>query len=255
MTSAHAGGTSVGTGLMIRRPRSATELWDAAIVLGRAHFGPLLVLSALMLLLGSPAMLARTFLFEPSENGTLDFFASLYEFAVGSVIGGAMTVVAADAWHERPVDVAQAGRQAMRRAPALMVAGAVTGLLVLVLMIFLVVPGLLAAARLFAVGTVIVLEGRRIGDAFRRSVRLSRGNMRRLLATVGVATLVTFVLAFSIELYLERLGFAKPMAALLTGVSMMPMMPFLLTLSVVTYFDVRVRQEAYDLEVAVDALD
>lgn len=255
MTEVHAASTSVEAGLMNRRPREAAELWDAAVVLGRAYFGPLVALAALMVLLGSPAQLARTFLFDPEQNGMLDFAASLYEFAVGSVVVGAMTVVAADAWHGRVPDVAQAARQAMRRAFALIIAGIITSLLILVLSVFLLVPGMLAAARLFAVYTVIVLEGRGIGSAFRRSVQLSRGNMWRLLATVGVSTLVGFVLAFAIEEMLSRQGIARPLATLLTGVCTLPLVPFLVALSVVTYFDVRVRQEAYDLEVAANALD
>ena len=254
MTATSPTSESIQSGLITLRPRTAAELWDASVAIARARWVPLICLSALLLLVMTPATLARAFLFDASEHELLDFLGSVYAFAVGSVVVGAMTIVVADAWHGRPADVARAGREAMRHAVALMVAGVVTSLLVLVGTIFLVVPGLIAASRFFAVGTVIVLEEQAIRGAFRRSVQLSRGNMRRLLATVGVATLVSFAFSFALQLLLTRLGFSASTTELLMGLFNVPLAPFFLAVSVVAYFDARVRHDAYDLEVAVEAL-
>jgi hypothetical protein len=247
---------SAAASLAGHRPRSATQLWDASIVLVRAHWMPLLLLSALTLLVALPAAAVRIALGDVRDFGPLDMALSLYEIATGSVLIGALVVAVADAWHGRSVDIGAAMRAAGRRAVPLAVVGTLSTIAMMIGLVFLLVPGLLVAARFFAAGTTVVLEARGVGGAFRRSVQLSRGNMQRLLATVGVATLVSGIAVWMLQGFIVRMALVPSEAAagLLAAVAAVPLTPFLVAVSVVTYFDARIRQEGYDLELAAAAL-
>ena len=69
-------------------------------------------------------------------------------------------------------------------ANLLYVAGTIVGL------VLLVVPGVVFFTIYASVITLISLEGRRIGEAFKRSRKLVRGNFWRVLLIVGLAYLV-----------------------------------------------------------------
>ncbi|NNG96084.1 hypothetical protein [Gordonia araii] len=102
------------------------------------------------------------------------------------------------------------------------------------------------AAPVQMVQTVVAVEGRAIGDAVPRALRLvGRGALRQfgacalfglLYATIGVA-LVSGILMFR--------SFGAPVVVLATGVAVTPIVA---GAAVMAYIDARIRQEAYDVE-------
>jgi hypothetical protein len=84
------------------------------------------------------------------------------------------------------------------RLPALIVAGLLAGLGVLVGLILLIIPGLYLLTRWSMIVPVIVLEGRSAGDSFGRSWEIVRGNAWRvfwlIVITLFVAALASGIL-------------------------------------------------------------
>jgi hypothetical protein len=171
------------------RPRSASELVDAAIQLARAHYQPLLVLSGIVALPGLVINLLTSQLMpSPTDPITAEWstgllltlpltLAGLCIFAVGY---GALVDAAADAYvHGRTPEPAAALRRALSRAGSL-IAGNMLAYLIMA-------GGLLAAFVGMAV--VVPLITRAGGNA------TGYAGAALLLVLLMLASLVWFVVA------------------------------------------------------------
>lgn len=236
------------------RPRTAPELIDAAAVLTRRHYPPLLLLAALGLLSSAPVYLGYELFPEQTLTGLPRVAAEVYETLVGCLFGGVMVAAASDAYLGRGVDVVRCLRAAVSRAWPLIVSGVLVMVTTVAGLALLVVPGLLAIVRLFAVTPAVVLEDRGALEAVRRSAALSRGIGWKILATVGVPAaafiLVWIVLMLLFEAWTGREASATYLASVVTTLAT----PFLYVLATMTYYDARIVREGLDLELMADAL-
>ena len=140
---------------------------------------------------------------------------------------------------------------ALLAAKAAVAGGVVMGLAGLV-MIYLVV-----AASLYVMATIpaIVVENRTVSDALGRSFRLvSRGWKHALAAWVllGLFVAIPLVLAYAPGVVAELRGEGGLNTALATAIASLAtllLMPVTLAGQVVIYYDLRVRQEGFDVEV------
>lgn len=110
--------------------------------------------------------------------------------------------------------------RARRRLPALIAAGVLAGIGILLGTILLVVPGLVLLTYWLLITPVIVLEGRSAGDSFGRSWGLVRGHAWRvfglivltillaLLASIVVGAAAALVLAFLPDVLARWVGSA-----------------------------------------------
>jgi hypothetical protein len=221
------------------RPRTAPELIDAAAVLTRRHYPPLLLLAALGLLSSAPVYLGYELLPEHTLTGLPRVAAEIYETVAGCLFGGVMVVAASDAYLGRGVDIVRCLRAAVSRAWPLIVSGVLVTVASLAGLVLLVVPGLLAIVRFFAVTPAVVLEGRGALEAIRRSAALSRGIGWKILATVGLPAAafiaVWFVLMLLFEAWTGREASATYLASVVTSLAT----PFLYVLATMTYYDAR----------------
>lgn len=122
-----------------------------------------------------------------------------------------------------------------------------TALAVIGGMILLIIPGIIFATRFFGGTVVAVVEGEGTTDSMRRSWRLVKGRTGKVLLTLFVAGLLAVVVTIVIVLPFAAAGsnavvlLGELLASLLTA-------PFTAAVSVLIYFDLRVRSEAFDLE-------
>jgi hypothetical protein len=252
LSQSHAGGVDT----VAVRPRTALELVDAAVVLGRRHFAPLLTLSALSLVANSPIYLSYVLLGDGVlPLGLPRIVADLYETVVSILFAGALVVATSDAYLGRGVDVAGSLRVSWRRAWPLVVSGLLLAALFFVGLLLLIAPGLYVLARAFAVTPAVVLEDRGVLDAFRRSAALSRGIGRKILATVGVGTLVFVAIMLAFMIMLQGWTGSEGSAAFLTLAVLVPATPFLYALVTLVYYDARIVREGYDVQLMAEALE
>lgn len=231
-------------------------------------------------------------LFGPGFGSYLLFFA--IGVLLWIIIDGALVLAAADAYLGEPVAAGRAlSRSARRAAPligatllawavaivVMLVAGVVVGIVVGgisvftgrnltvagTLVIILAVAGfggvaaamLYTLARYFAVPEAVLLEGRDAIGALSRSLRLSHGAARVVLAVLVVTWIVTFIVALPLSLLANALVHAvhARIAAQLVGQVIVAFVyPVVPVGSVVLYFDMRIRKEGYDLELMARAL-
>lgn len=133
--------------------------------------------------------------------------------------------------------------------------GAVIAVLIAVALLALVLlAGVTIFARSAIMTALVMAEGLGPIAALRRSHSLSRGNYLRLARTYGLVLLIVFVV-YAVLLMLATL-FPTQQQALQTLVSVLliPVVPIIGSIMLLTYADLRVRREGADLDAALDAL-
>jgi hypothetical protein len=179
------------------RPRSATEIVDAAVQLGRRHYAPLVTLGALVALPGLVLGLIVVWLMPPQAQVNADLGAAMGDMGLALLVSlvsmcwlfvgfGALIASAAAAYVDgRPLEPAEALRRALRRAGALVVGHLAAfalvsvvvgaGLLALGIVAGLVVAGLglatggapgATAAAIGIIAGVVTIAGMGLGGLF-----------------------------------------------------------------------------------------
>lgn len=282
------------------RPRSASELVDAAFSLLRRDYKrfclTMAVLTAPWLLV--QLVITRTMNIDlsgqrvanPAALGVLALAGLLWYALAAST----MMRAAADAYEHGAVDPVAALRAGVRRYPAVLgamvlkylllgamfiaaaiVSGIFVGLLVFglgksgvdagaevpvlamivgVVVTFIAFLALLPfVARYAAVPATAVLEPLGPLAAMRRSRELVKGHAKRALTVVVLGWVVYLVVGGGASLLAGALGpvFVQQLVGALVQVLLYPL---LAAIGTVLYYDLRFRQEGYDLELMADAL-
>lgn len=119
------------------------------------------------------------------------------------------------------------------------------GLLIVIGFCLLVVPGVYLMLCYALIAQVIVLERTYGMAALSRSKQLTEGYLLRLLAIFAVVWLVMMVVGGGVQLIL---GFFPLLGAVASGVVQALAFAYSSAVSVIVYFDLRCRKEAFDLE-------
>ena len=238
------------------RPRSPSELVDAAFQILRAHYAKFVMCSALAYL---PWLLVQLVIYsDPSQleriSPTVSVFFGLGIWLVFALMSAVLIVCASQAYLGEPVDVGVAVRKALPRMP-LVLLGAVLRYTMMFFGLFLFLIGALyVAARYFAVTQAIVLEEKGLGGAFARSSELSRGRKRHVINTIGLATLIYWVLALGVQIAAAMFGNLIVQALIGAAVTIM-VYPVVAISEALLYYDTRIKSEGLDIELMAEALE
>lgn len=272
------------------RPRSTTEILDAAFQLFKRHYLPLLVLCVVAY---GPVLLATAWMqsvmgpateVEDIDFGWAPFFvvATLW-FLVAEV---AMLVGASDGYTADGVAPASALGRTLRRVFPLIgaillkwiilifppaVAGglaaaliALTGGPLAILLAFVAVIGsiglfLFLFGRFVAVPAVTVLEGLGPIASLTRSFALTEGRWLGAVAVIALAYIVIYAIAMVIlvvGMIVTAAVAADPMLGTSLGnFAVLFFYPFLSVATIVLYYDLRIRREGYDVELMARSLE
>ena len=271
------------------RPRSAIEIVDLAFSLWRRHFVPMSIIG---LAASLPVVVLGIMGIEVMDEmmagrSTIEVVTpfALVGLAVGlfwiALVDGAMTLAAGNAYFGREVTPGGAIAGALRRGGTLVlgnilrvlaigavgvVALAVTvflarmgaGVVAVLLMLLAVLVALLLFARLFATTSVIVFENTGAMDSLRRSFTLSRASVARILGIVLLSWVIVWVAQLVVGLTLQVLlavVVRNPVLIAVAGNLIgMVLYPFLSIALMVLYYDQRIRNEGYDLDLMSDRL-
>lgn len=249
------------------RPRSVTEIVDAAFRILRAHYGSFVLLSAVA---GFPywAVIwfsgAYSFVADPAHLATatrVPFFSAgvvlgLLMAGIWWAVGTAAIVVAAsDAYLGHEVVPARALGVAVRRWWRVLGAALLKGLAIGFGYILLLVGALWMAARYFASLQVVLLEDRPVVSSFNRSVALADNAKWRILGALAIAYLVYVIISTTLSSIVALFPAPLLVTAVLRGATYIFVSPLVGIVSTLLYYDMRVRKEALDLEIMASELD
>ncbi|MEJ7810565.1 MAG: hypothetical protein WKG32_09185 [Gemmatimonadaceae bacterium] len=107
---------------------------------------------------------------------------------------------------------------------------------------------LLLITRFFAVTQALLIEHTSIGASFRRSAQLAKGERKRILGVIGLPLIVYVICQLMLTKLLQYLTGSSMVAEAVSQVFTICAYPLLGVIGTLLYYDIRVRKEAYDLE-------
>ena len=173
---------------------------------------------------------------------------------VFALMSAVLVVCASQAYLGEPVDVGVAVRQALPRLTLVMLGAVLRYALMFVGLFFFIIGAIYVLTRFFAVTPVLVLEGTGIGGAFARSTVLSRGRKWHVFNTLGLASLIYWVLAFGVQMAALIFG-NLTVQALVSAVVTIMVYPVVAITEALLYYDTRIKSEGLDIELMAGALD
>lgn len=253
------------------RPRTAVEIIDAAFQLMRWHYPQLAAVYALVLV---PPFLMELFL--PPTG-------SLLQLVLGPAGAAAVALLVSEAYLGRPAHVGFAMQRVFARFWSVFGAAILQGIIMVsvpmvgVILIAIMIPlGLVPLAVIvglalvpiwivvvvwaFAMQQAVIIEGRGALQSFDRSRELAKGAVMRILGVFilafGIAIAVG-VGAAALVMFLGMLVGATGdrTAALATTVGMVLAYPVWGVVSTLVYYDLRIRKEAFDLQLLASQLE
>lgn len=246
------------------RPRSATELVDASFQLYRAHFTTFVMCAAVAYL---PLVIMQLLYVGDSNaliaEGTPDammrmmgrnFVGYLAHAVVVSLMTGVLVVCASQAYLGERVDMGTAVRRVVPRAGRLVLSAMLLLAMYVGALFAFVFPIVYVFARYFAVTPAIVLEDVDLTGAFRHSSELSRGRKRHVLNTIGLASLIYWIVLISVAVVATLAAQSFVLRTVMAAMATVVVYPVVAVALTLVYYDTRIRNEGLDIELMTDAL-
>ena len=237
------------------RPRSSTELVDAAFQVFRRTPVQFIVAAALVYVPWLVIQLVFDLEITGEQIPGFDVLAInlLAGIVVYVILGGVITLLARDVYFDHPPDVARAFKTVGTRIVPLLGVSLVVLLATFVGLIFFIVPALYPLARFFCARQTVMLERASVLTALSRSSTLSAGLKGHVLNTLLLAGLVTFAIMLGSTLMVGLIPSRVVARTLLTIVTVC-VKPFFSIAETLLYYDTRIRKEAFDIEYMADAV-
>jgi hypothetical protein len=260
--------TMPGDRTFLLREMGIGELLDASIKVYRQNWKPLMLVVAIVivpfaLVEGFATRVPEDVAFDQATFDRVTIFALVFgvvRFAfVQPFLTGAMARATYSLYLGEGIDVRRVYRTALLLLLPILWVSFLAALGVAVGLILLIVPGVIAAVRFAFGSTVIVVEGLRGTEALARTWRLAKGKFWRILGTLFLANLLAGVAAAILTLPTSAaiipLGpEAWPLQAFGASVAAVITTPFTTLVTVLLYFDLRIRKEGFDLAVMAQEL-
>jgi hypothetical protein len=249
------------------RPLSVGEILDVSFSLYRRHFGPLVMVA--LICSGVPFLLS-VFLGSAGgifANPTLALVYYLVLIVLSSLATAATVFIVSESYLGRPLGAGEALARSLPLLWRLLLCSLFLGLVVVLGLLFLVIPGIILICGLLLAFPALVLEpGTTAMRALARSWALTRGSRWRMFGLI-VTMMILFYVPFAALLGVA--GLVLPRAdigasnlavgiglttVVVAGVVQLFMYPLFYCVITVAYYDLRVRKEGFDLEVLASTL-
>ena len=249
------------------RPLTVGEILDTSFSLYRRHFSALATVA--LVCTGLPLVL-RLFLEAGGgllSNLLLAFLYGLSLVVLNLIATGATVFIVSESYLGRPLGAREALSRSTPYIGRILVCSMLIAFIVGLGFMLMVIPGVILAVGLaLAIPAVVLESGSSATAALSRSWELTRGSRWRILG-LGVTLLILLYIPFVAITGLlavvlpqasgERFGAASvwTVAAIAVGgVVQMFIYPLFYCVLTVTYYDLRVRKEGFDLELLASTL-
>ena len=239
------------------RPRSASEIVDAAFQLYRRDPLTYLLISAICY---APILVMQLVVFGPGMDvneqlssltgGVIGLMILGYWVSV-SLMSAVMIRLASQDYLGTPIEPAVAVRDSIAKLPAVMLALLMKYILMFIGFIFFVFGAFWFMARTFAVTPAIMVEGKGTFASLSRSAKLSRGRKWHIFGTLMLAFLIFFVVYFAIAIVAQMTG-SVVISTVLTVAASILAYPLFAIVEMLLYYDARVRNEGFDIEMMAE---
>lgn len=235
------------------RARTTTEIVDAAFTLYRRDFLQYIMVGAIAY---SPMIVISLLTQGITGTGqTLVVVAvSIIGLIIATIVGAAVTRMGADVYLGGHADVGRTVAAVLPRVPMLIGAVLLTLVMVVPGLLVLIAPGLYLATRLFAASQIIVLEKLGPIDAISRSFALTKGRAGHVFLTLLLVYGLYFALSFGVTLGVALFG-STVLQTVVSSVLGIFCFPILGLSGLVLYYDLRIRNEGFDVEHMAQSLD
>ena len=175
------------------------------------------------------------------------------------LIQGATIKVISDVYMGETVSVKKAYAFAARKIGALILGGIIFGILVGIGTILLIIPGIYLMVAFYLFPYAIVLENKSSTQSLSRSQQLVKGSWFKLFLVILLMGVLTWVIQAIVQVPWEM--YVRSSDDILTVIRLMPVVqliqnilqlliyPIGIIISILFYYDLRVRKEGYDLEI------
>jgi hypothetical protein len=260
------------------RPRSPTELVDAAIQLYRREPLPFIVAVALayapLLMLLPVVGFGAVFL----QNAAANVATVLLVIAVGVLVyilvSGLTVVLASELYLGRTANLGKAFATVGRTFGSMLGALVALGILMLLIAVPVMVgaaafrsPGIAVlgvlavmiveayvAATFFAVKHVVLLEGVSSTGSLGRSASLTKGQRLHVMGTVALVVLLNMAITLGVVLVASMIP-SLIVQAILQFAATIIAYPLIGIVQTVLYYDLRIRREGFDIEYLATAFE
>ena len=226
------------------RPRSATEIVDAAFRLCRAYYGPLVAATAIIV---APSTILGLVL--PDEAMQISTILGNLLFAISD---GAVIAIVSEVYLGGTAVAGTGLRAVQGRIGSLIGSSILRNVIVALSLLAFIIPGLFALAFTFAMPMVIVLEGETTGTALSRSRDLARGHVGHVLATLTLLLIIVLALLLgagvALGLVADSLGLSERTIDLVFTLMLIAVYPLFSVGGTLLYYDLRIKKEGFDLE-------
>lgn len=237
------------------RPRSVTEIVDAAFQILRAHYAQFVMCSAIAYV---PWLVLELLVIGDPQRGELPSAWATIGAALGiwvtfAMMSAVIITCASQAYLGDPIDVAVAVRRVLPRLHRVMLA-AIARTFALMLGVFtLFIASIYFIAKYFAITPAIILEDTGVRGAFDRSTQLSLGRKWHILNTLGLVGIIYWVLAMGVAMLgtLPGIFVVQVMASAFFTILAYPVIAITETL---VYYDARIRSEGLDIAMMAEEL-
>jgi hypothetical protein len=265
------------------RPRGVGEILDAAVALYRARFGALVRLTVLVVLPVQLLNVLITLSTRPDDvtlgaTGPTPVYDSSRAFWVplaGTVVMNLVLVLStafataavmqlvADTYLDGPTNGRASAHLALRRLPAVLGLGLAVSIIVILATFLCVIPGIYLQVAWVVAMPALLLEDKRIGEALSRSMALTKRRWWQCFGVHYVGSILTAVVTFALTLAVVgvihvavhgtgALAIGEGIAGAITSTLTTP---FVAAAIIVLYFDLRVRAEGFDIQMALRDMD
>lgn len=230
------------------RPSGAGEILDVSARFYRAHGGVILGITTAVIL--PPAIVGA---FVPTAITPV---ITLIGNLLLPVAQGAIALVVAAALEEGTnLSAREAFRRLGKHAGEVVGVSILSGLLIVIGLILLVIPGVLAIAWTAVSGPIVAIEHIAGSAALKRSRALARGRTGHVLGTVALSWVIAIALlfgaSFAMGLLAGTAGLGSRTSDLIGELLFIPVFPLFAIPVTFLYYDLRVRNEGADIDAMV----
>jgi hypothetical protein len=230
--------------LPLAAPRSAPEIVDIAINLVRRHYPTFLTVTAIAL---TPMLLLT-----PVSASLPQLVISIASLICTGYAEACLMIGIAAVYRGETLPSAgeqlRAGRRIAGRVIRITVARNIATAIGLV---FLIIPGLLLYAHFLLGAPVAALEDLKVGPALDRGRALAKGEHWRIVLVAGLSAVIYVLLWFGISIVVALLTRSEAFAYLVGTMVEILLLPAVVAITVLLYYDIRQRREGWDIEMAL----